>query len=224
MMRNGLFCIAAAAAILCSGSPALAVLLYDMEGTPPPSGFGPNGVVTVTQDTIGATQGLNSMRVDTDGSTFVGAITDIVPAALGNPPGVKSILLDLTINAGEEFAGGFADMGVTIFGCKGTTCGLSAQFADYESIGALPAGTYKDIQFDLTTSIGPNFPGKSFNQILADGDLDAVTHFQLYFNQSFNAPMITYIDNIRTVVPEPASALLFGIGTFALGLVRRRRY
>lgn len=226
MMRNCLLWIAALIAMFCSGGAAGAAsstLLYDMEGAPPPSGFGPNGVVTVTQDTIGATQGSNSMRVDTDGSTFVGAITDVVPAALGNPPGVKSILLDLTINAGEEFAGGFADMGVTVFGCKGATCGLSAQFADYESIGALPAGTYKDLQFDLTTSIGPNFPGKSFNQILADGDLDAVTHFQLYFNQTFNEPMISYIDNIRAVVPEPSTGLLFSIGAIAWGLIAVRR-
>lgn len=221
MMRNGLLCIAAGVAILCSGGPVAAALLYDMEGAPPPSGFGPNGVVTVTQDTIGATQGTNSMRVDTDGSTFVGAITPVVPPYL---LGAKSILLDLTINAGEEFAGGFADMGVTIFGCQGATCGLSAQFADFESIGALTAGTYTDLQFDLTTSIGPNFPGKSFQQILADGDLDTVTHFQLYFNQSFNEPMISYIDNIRTIpVPEPATALLLGLGAIAIGLVARRR-
>jgi hypothetical protein len=222
MMKVGLFCFTAAFALLSSGGSALATLVYDMEGTPPPSGFEANGAVSVTQSTIGVTQGLNSMRVDTQGSTFVGAITPIVPAALNNPPGVKSILLDLTINEGEQFTGGFADMGVTVYGCKGATCGLSAQFADFESIGALTPGTYLDRQFDLALSIGPNFPGKSFNQIMAAGDLDTVTHFQLYFNQSFNAPMIAYIDNIRAVVPEPASMLLFASAA-AIGLVVRRR-
>ncbi len=221
MMRVGLFCITAAFALLSSGNSALAVLVFDMEGTPPPSGFEANGVVSVTQSAIGVTQGLNSMRVET-GSSFVGAITPLVPAALNNPPGVQSILLDLTINEGEQFTGGFADMGVTVFGCKGATCGLSAQFADFESIGALTPGTYFDRKFDLAVSIGPNFPGKSFNQIMADGDLDAVTHFQLYFNQTFNVPMIAYIDNIRTVVPEPASMMLLASAA-AIGLVVRRR-
>ena len=87
----------------------------------------------------------------------------------------------------------------------------------------MPAGTYEDLQFDLTTSIGPNFPGKSFRQILADGDLDAVTGFQLYFNQSFNEPMIAYIDNIRAIVPEPGSGVLFGVGTIAAAVLAYRR-
>lgn len=222
-MRNGLLGFAAAVAMLSSGALATATELYDMEGAPPPSGFTANGAVSVTQDTIGATQGINSMKVHVDGATFVGAITDVVPAALNNPPGVSAILLDLTINQGEEYTGGFADMGVTIFGCKGATCGLSAQFADFEPIDGKAAGTYKDVQFDLTQSIGPNFAGKSFNQIISDGDLDAVTHFQLYFNQSFGVPMTAYIDNIRTVVPEPTAGLLFGIGAIAVGLIARRR-
>lgn len=221
MMRVGLFCITVVFAILSNGGIALATLVYDMEGTPPPSGFAANGIVTISQSTIGVTQGLNSMRVET-GAGFVGAITDIVPAALNNPPGVQSILLDLTINEGEQFTGGFADMGVTVFGCKDAACGLSAQFADFESIGALTPGTYHDLKFDLAVSIGPSFPGKSFNQIMADGDLDAVTHFQLYFNQNFDVPMIAYIDNIRTVVPEPASMLLFA-SVAAVGIVVRRR-
>ena len=120
------FLVLATMVAMCGGwaSAQTTVLLYDMEGDPPPSGFTNNGVVTVTQDTIGATEGSHSMRVDTDGSTFVGALTAVIPPTLA--AGVDSILLDLTINAGEEFTGGFADMGVTIFGCQGETCGLSA--------------------------------------------------------------------------------------------------
>jgi PEP-CTERM motif len=221
MMKHGLLCIATAVTVLlCGGASAQPVLLYDMEGSPPPSGFGPNGGIIVSQSTIGVTQGLNSMRIETtDG--FDGAITPIVPAALAN--GVDSILYDLTINAGEEFAGGFADMGVTIFGCVAEgDCGHQAQFADFNSIGALTAGTYKNLQIDLAHAVNLA-PGKSLKQILADGDLTAITHFQFFFNQTFDAPMIAYIDNIRAVVPEPATGMLFGLAAMAIGMVVRRR-
>ena len=224
MMKNGLLCIAAGLAILCSGGPVAAALLYDMEGAPPPSGFGPNGLVSVTQSTIGVTEGFNSMRVEPDaGQTFVGALTGIAPPALSSADG---ILLDLTINQGEEYAGvGFGDMGVTIYGYKGAVFGISVQFADYTSIAAKSAGTYSDIAFGLDNSIqgGPTF-GKSLKQILADGDLDGLTGFQLYFNQTGDSPIVAYIDNIRSYsVPEPATGLLLGIGAIAVGLVARRR-
>ena len=64
MMRLLGPCIAAIAMLICAG-PAGAALLYDMNGPPPPSGFGPNGfpgTPTITQDTIGATVGPNSMK------------------------------------------------------------------------------------------------------------------------------------------------------------------
>lgn len=222
MMKNGFLCIAAGLAILCSGGPVAAALLYDMEGAPPPSGFGPNGGISVTQSTIGVTQGSKSMRVEPDsGQTFVGALTGVVPAAL---PSATGVLLDLTINAGEEYAGaGFADMGVTIYGYKGATFGISVQFADYTSIAAKSAGTYLDIPFGLDNSIqgGPTF-GKSLQQILDEGILDGVTGFQLYFNQTGDSPVVAYIDNIRSI-PEPATGLLLGIGAIAVGLIARRR-
>jgi hypothetical protein len=218
-------CIAAIVAILCSGSIVEAVLLYDMEGAAPPSGFGPNGAIAITQDTIGATEGSNSMRVEVPvppGATFVGALTTTVPAALDNPPGVKYILFDLTINAGEEYAGaGFADMGVTIFGFQGGSFGLASQFADFESVGGKAAGTYNDVRIDLDNSL--HYPGKSFNQILADGDFDGVTGFQFYFNQTGDAPVVAYIDNVRAVVPEPATFAILGLAAMALYAVGRRR-
>lgn len=222
-MKNGIVCFVAVFAILCSGGWASAALLYDMEGAAPPSGFGPNGLVNVTQDTIGATQGVNSMRVEIPtGQTFVGALTGVAPPALSS---ASSILLDLTINAGEEYTGaGFADMGVTVYGYKGAVFGIPVQFASYATV-ARTAGAYLDVPFSLDSSIqgGPTY-GKSLTQILADGDLDGLTGFQLYFNQTGDAPVVAYIDNIRSVVPEPAAALLLGLGAMALlGVFVRRR-
>jgi hypothetical protein len=226
-MRNSILCIATAiATLVCAGGvQAQTTLLYDMEGAPPPSGFGANGAVIVTQDTIGTTQGLNSMRVEVPvppGGTFVGALTSSVPTALQNPGLASYVLYDLTINAGEEYTGaGFADMGVTIFGYQGATFGLQSQFADYESIGAKSAGTYKDIRIDLDNSL--HYPGKSLRQLLDDGDFDGVTGFQFYFNQTGDAPVVAYIDNVRLVVPEPATCMLLGMGAVVIGAMGRRR-
>src|SRR5664279_3863353 len=66
-----------------------------------PDGFGPNGGgVTISQDTIGATAGANSLKVSiVPGATFVGALTGNLDPAFGNPPGVNHILFDLTIDA-----------------------------------------------------------------------------------------------------------------------------
>ncbi len=228
MMKFRLWCVAAAAVMLMSSVAAAQVLLYDMEGAPPPSGFGPNGFPppTITQDTIGATGGsTNSMKYFApNDATFTGALTTVVPAALSSPAGVQSILLDLTIGQGEAYTGAFSDIGITIFGYKGMSFGIPVQFAATQPIGGRTAGTYSDLSFSLGQSVqpGPTF-GKSFNQIFLGGILDGVTGFQVYQAKSADAPSTIYIDNIRAVVPEPATGALLGLGAIALGLVARRR-
>lgn len=232
-MRKSLFCIATVVAVACCASGAWAQsLLYSMEGGL--DGFGPNGGgVAVASDTIGATDGTGSMNVSVvGGATFVGALTGNVPGALGDPPGVSKILFDMTIAPGQEFTGGFAVVGVTIFGASqpgpGQQFGLQAQFADFEQIGGKAAGTYP-VVIDLSSATHPlTFAtGQSFNDIMgpnpgAPNDI-IPTGFQLFLNKSNDAPLTVYFDNIRAVVPEPATGALFGLGAIALGLVARRR-
>lgn len=219
-MRKRLLCVAWAVLLHCSGVSAQTTLLYDMEGAPPPDGFGPNGLITVSQDSLGATQGVNSMRNAIPGaSTFVGALTTVVPPALNNPPGVDHILFDMTIDAGDEFTGLSAAVGVTIFGFQGSTFGLPSRFADTEAIGGKAAGTYRDIRIDLDNSL--QYPGKSFNDLLADGDFDGVTGFQFVYVKSNDDPVTVYIDNVRAVVPEPTAGLLLLMG--AVGVCAPRR-
>src|SRR6476646_2347777 len=58
-------------------------------------GFAPNGGgTTITQDTIGATEGANSMKVAiVGGATFVGALTgSLDPNIFGDPPGLDQVL------------------------------------------------------------------------------------------------------------------------------------
>ncbi len=224
---------AAVAVVLFSCGEVEAALAYSFE--PDLEGFGPNGGgISVTQDTIGATDGSNSMKVDiVTGPTFVGALTGNVSPVIGDPPGIGRLLFDMTIDAGDEHTGAFAVVGVTIFGASQpdpngvSTFGLQAQFADFENIGGKAAGTYT-VAIDLDSATHPTTfaTGQSFNDIfgtLGSGPDDVIpTGVQLFFNQSADAPVTVYIDNIRAVIPEPATALLFGFGVVAAGVVRRR--
>lgn len=229
----GLAALAAAIGALGSAQTADAALAFSFEGATPPDGFGANGGgITVTQDTIGATQGTNSLKATVvNGATFVGALTSAVPAAIGDPPGIQSILFDMTIPAGGAFSGGFAVIGVTIFGASqpggGQQFGLQAQFADFEAIGGKAPGTYP-VQIDLASATHPlTFAtNQSFNQIfgtVGSGTNDLIpTGFQFFINKSNDAPVTVYIDNVRTVVPEPATLALAGLAGAALVALRRR--
>src|SRR3954463_16071000 len=99
------------AALLLSAGAAQAQLAYSFEAPAVnPDGFGPNGGgVTVTQDTIGATDLTHSMKVSVvTGATFVGALTGVVHPLIGDPPGLSQLTFDLTVNQGDVFTGGFA--------------------------------------------------------------------------------------------------------------------
>lgn len=232
-MKYLLLCAAVMAVAMLGAASATAQTLYSFEAPPVnPDGFGPNGGgVTIAQDTIGATNLTHSMKVSVvTGATFVGALTGAVNPLLNNPPGVTSIAFDLTVNQGEQFTGGFALVGVTMFGASqpgpGQQFGLQAQFADFEHIDGKGPGTYP-VQIDLTDATHPlTFAQhQSFNQIfgtVGSGPNDLIpTGFQLFFNKSNDAPLTAYIDNVR-LVPEPATLLSFAaIG--GLLMSRRRR-
>ncbi len=236
MMRNALLSLAAIALAACSAGSAHAALAYSFEAPPVnPDGFGPNGGgVTVSQDTIGATLGSNSLKVSVvPGATFVGALTGVVAPPINDPPGAKAIFFDLTIPTAGQFTGGFALIGVTIFGASqpgpGQAFGLQAQFADFEHIDGKAAGTYKNIRIDLTSATNPlTFAtNQSFNQIfgtVGSGPNDLIpTGFQFFINKSNDAPTTVYIDNVRTVVPEPAAGLMLCLGAAVVACAKRRR-
>jgi hypothetical protein len=228
----------AAAILVCAGT-VRAQTLYSFEAPPVnPDGFGPNGGgVTVSQETglgaIGVTDGLSSMQVDVvGGATFVGALTTVVHPLIGDPPGLNSILFDMTIDPAGAFPGSFALVGVTIFGASqpgpGQQFGLQAQFADFEHIGGKAAGTTHTVQIDLTSATHPlTFAtNQSFNQIfgtVGSGPNDLIpTGFQLFFNKSNDAPLTVYIDNVR-LIPEPTSLGLMALGAVVIGAFGRRR-
>jgi hypothetical protein len=223
-MRHGVVGLATAVAILFCVSTAQAVdtLVYSFESGN--EGFTPNGGGTYTQDAFGATQGEYSLRASIpSGATFVAGITDNLPAAIGDPPGVDYVLFDLTVGPNDVFTGAFAVMGVTIWGCdQSGGCGQQTQFMDEENV-ALPAGTYNDLRINLNSAHGS---GESFNQrfgTAGSGSPLIPTHFQFFFNKSGTAPLTVFIDNVRVgQIPEPATCALVGLGLIGVALFNRR--
>src|SRR3954454_17149936 len=136
-MRHRLVCVATIVAIAFSAAAVFAAD-YSFE-TIVPSGANPPGPdgffglgATVSQDVIGATNLLHSMKYDVGVGGFVGARTEIVPATLNNPPGVIAVMFDVTIP--QAYADTFANMGVTVFGHElnapgGPVFGQQVQFA-----------------------------------------------------------------------------------------------
>ena len=229
-MRNGFVCIAIVIAIMSSAASALGqIYSYETISGPGPDGFFGLGA-TVTQDTIGVTHGQRSMKYDvTLPGGFVGARTEtVIPAALNDPPGVVAVLFDMTINT--PYAGTFADIGVTLFGHAlnapgGAQFGHQVQFADTEPIAGKAAGTYRNLRIDLNQSQGPYRAGESFNQIFGPGptDLTQSSAFQFYISKNAANPVTVWIDNVRLVVPEPATCLLLCMGSVLCGALGRRR-
>jgi hypothetical protein len=197
----------AAAAFLPQRSFAQLTQAYSFEGDL--QGFAPNGGgVTVELDTIGATDGANSMKMSViQAATFVGALTTSLAPEIGDPPGLEVVRFDLTIT--EAFpTEGFVDAGITVFGATqpdfpgGQQFGLQAQFLGNQfPLGDLPVGTHQ-IEMELTSATHPlTFQTASFNDIFGEfgsGQNDLIpTGFQIYINKSSNAPWTGYIDNIR---------------------------
>jgi hypothetical protein len=188
-----------------------------------PGGFHNNGGgTTVTQDTIGATEGTKSMKVSiVGGATFVGAQTEFFGDFFGDPPGFDHIHFDMTITQRFDIPNptpppdrlGFARIGVIVFGVTqpdfpGGQLAVQAQLAnlaeDEVPIGGLEPGTYKDRRIDLDKLTDPiTFETKAFNQIFGtegSGPNDIIpTSWEFYFNKTGGAefPLTVYIDNVR---------------------------
>src|SRR6187431_1845381 len=181
-MRNRLVCFATIVAIVFSAAAVFAAdysfeVILPGGGPPGPDGFFGLGA-TVTQDTIGATDLLHSMKYDVGVGGFVGARTEIVPPTLNNPPGVTAVMFDITIP--QTYTDTFANLGVTVFGHAINpggpgTFGNQVQFLNEYPIAGKAPGTYLNQVINLDTSVGPYRPGESFNQIFGTVDPNDLT-------------------------------------------------
>jgi hypothetical protein len=226
--------MAAAALVCAAAAQAQTTLAYDFETIVLPNG--PDGYfglgATVSQEpTIGVTHGDNSLKYEVGLGGFVGARTEaVIPAELNDPPGVAFVLFDLTIP--QTYTDTMADLIVTVFGhqlnANPQVFGQQVQFADEYEMAGLAPGTYLDQRINLDLSLGPFRPGESFNAIFGPGpnDLTVASAFQFAISKNVLTPITIYIDNVRVVVPEPATSSLLGLGAVLWGglfLFRRRR-
>ncbi len=56
-----------------------------------------------------------------------------------------------------------------------------------------------------------------------DDDLSVASAFQFYISKNVLTPITVYIDNVRFVVPEPATFGLLSAAAVVIGAIRRRR-
>ena len=230
MKKSQYLAIAVAAIATLSNGASASTLMYDFEGGT--DGFGPNGgFFPVVRATIGATSGAGSLKVEVPaGAFFVGALTGApAPQQFGDPPTLAGVSFDLTIV--DEYQGAFADVGITAFGASqpgpGQLFGLSAQFADFVSLGGLAPGTYPVTLLLDSATIPLTFAaGESYNEIFGDfgtGPNDLIaTGFQFFISKSTDAPVTFYIDNVRAI-PEPMSLATMAVAFLGCVATSRRR-
>jgi len=187
-------------------------------------GFFGLGATVSAENTIGVTDGRTSLKYEIATGGFVGARTEtVIPAGLNNPPGVQSVLFDMAI---VEIPANltFADIGISVFGhdIDNGLFGVQSQFTDVVSITGLGVGQHHDLEIALDSEF---FSGESFNEIFGDdvGDLDVASSFQFYISKTASARLTVYIDNVRLLVPEPATVALSSLGLCGLIASARRR-
>jgi len=230
MKKTAIVTLVAAIAALGASRTDAQTPVYSFEviapggGPPGPDGFFGLGAVVAQEGTIGVTHLENSLNFTAGSGGFVGIRTEIVPATLNNPPGVNYVLLDMFVPDPLPAGLTFADMGVTIFGhdVDNGVFGIQNQFTDTISIAGLGPGQHNNLQIDLDSEF---FSGQSFNEIFGDdaSDLDVASAFQFYLSKNAGVPLTVYIDNVRLAIPEPATAMMLGLGAIVVGVSRRRR-
>ena len=232
------YCVLSGAALSLSAASANAsVLLYSFETSDTPNsvdGFARNGAgSTVTQSNIGVTAGANSGLFTVTTAGFAGDLTTVLPTAITqNSPAATAVSLDLTVPTGFTYAGGYADIGVTIFGTfPDSTSSTGTDAVQFQVVGAseqaIPfttPGTTKTLTVPLVGyDPNPNGTGSGITYGAALSEGFVPTSFEFFFDK--NAAITVAIDNVQAVgvgaVPEPASLGLVAVG--GLTLLGRRR-
>ncbi len=191
---------------------AQGTLAYSFEdGSQDMANFAANGtfISPLTQDTIGATDGTKSLKVELQQNAFyAGALAgNLDPNIIGDPPGVFSMTFDLTIPTQFPLES-FVDIFVVFFGVgqAGEEAEVSFQgdLTNRVGVGDFAPGTYP-IRMEFNEAFHPldfeNFEARSFNDIFGtqgSGPIDIIpTGFQITINKSTTAPWVGYIDNVR---------------------------
>lgn len=194
-------------------------VLYNDSNVPDPLGTRPDGFhfngggTTVSQDTIGATQGTKSMKfTQVSAATFTAAITELgAPFPVLFDPGTYAISFDYTVAPGDEFTGGFANLGFKAFGENSSQIPGDPQTpAHSEQQVKVPAGTYRII-IPLIANFDPyTFDGDVSFASIMDAVPDPAnqmipTSWEFYVNKGptatipTNGALTAYFDNVQAV-------------------------
>jgi Dockerin type I domain/PEP-CTERM motif len=220
--------VAAAAIMLGTALPASAItnptLLYSFENPPgdpngPLDGFFANtaspGDTTLSQSTIGATNGSNSLLFSQNSTaTFTAFQNATIPEAF-NDPATTAISLDVTVPAGGQFTGTFANLGISEFAVDNDQSLYGATVFNFQTQGkeqnvSLSPGTHRVVVFLVyqynpnTFDFGPNMAGVPFSSLMgnpADPEQFTPSSFEFWVNKggTVNAPLNLYVDNIQAI-------------------------
>jgi autotransporter-associated beta strand protein len=188
--------------------------LYDSTNTINPAGTRPddfyaNGSgTTITQSTIGVTNGNYSMDfAQTSGATFTGALTEVVPAII-NDPNTTAISVDVTIPATGNYTGAFARMGISEFGNNASqgVMGQQVQTIPNSEVNLdLQPGTYH-LTIPLIAYYNPltGDPNVPFSSCFGSDPNTQLTAygFEFYINKAADQPLNVYLDNVVAVGPQ----------------------
>ncbi len=228
-MKRTLICSAAgAAAVALAASSAMAQLyspplvfsfetLYNSMGTPNtgtyPDGFTNNSTpsepTTISQSTIGATQGSYSMEFQQAAAAyFTGALLSAtvlpIPEII-NDPNTVALSLDVTIPSTGNFTGTFARMGISEYGTSVSSGGpgqAQTNAASEVNIDLAP-GTYQ-FTIPLISISNPSTGAMNvpFSNVFGTGETQYTpTGFQFYINKSTDSALTVYIDNVQAIGP-----------------------
>jgi hypothetical protein len=226
-----------AAIALAASSVNAQTLVYSFETlydntTPPtqdpagafPDDFSPNGAAggntTISQSTIGATNGSFSMDfTQTASATFTGALTPLVSTTVAGDinsgivlsPNTTALSLDVTIPATGNYVGNFALMGFSAFGNDSMgDNGLQVQTTSASEVNLdIAPGTY-EMTIPLIAISNPetgdsNIP---FSQVFGsdpDTQITTPTGFEFYINKSAQSGLTVYLDNVQAVGPATSA-------------------
>lgn len=193
----------------CAGTPLYSMeTLYNATGVPDAAGtrpddFHPNGGgTTVSQDTIGTTDGAHSMKFTmVQPATFSGAETELLPAHLNDDN--SAITFDVTIPSTGQFSGNFANIGIKEFGTNPTFgSGDCEVIAEGQASVNLSPGTHhlgvpliarsNPFTFDSNVSFASCF-GPDPNTQMTPAD------WEFFINKSTENALTVYVDNIQIV-------------------------
>lgn len=182
-----------------------------------------SGNILSNTTAYGVTSGTQALQIDCNSPSFAGSATASIQPIM-NSATVTGVSLDATIPSGEQYAGGYLLLGITLYDNSASSPydgdGFQVAGSDEQSIyQATGNGVPQHVVIPLTGSDPITFNPTTYPQLVAAGWV--TTGFEIFEDK--NSTETLAVDNVSAVVvPEPASLAFGTVGGLML-LARRRR-